>query len=89
VDESGRAKIKTVGKLVDNVIVLEGMVTTCLQTAVINQQYKFVTQNDGSTNVKSPMGMFDDLYIDNDLAAVDTAICNYFSINKPQNKTEE
>lgn len=88
-DESGRTKIKTVGKLVDNTIVLEGMVTTCLQTTVINQEYKFITQNDGATNVKSPMGMFDDLHIDNDLAAVDTAICSYFSINKPQTKSEE
>lgn len=85
IDEAGKTKIKTVGRLVDNVIVLEGLVTTCLQTTVINQQYKFTTQNDGSTNVKSPLGMFDELHIDNDLAVVDAAICEYFNIDK---KTE-
>ena len=83
-DDSGRTKIKTVGRLVDNVIVLEGLVTTCLQTNVINEQYKFVTKNDGSTNVKSPLGLFDETHIDNDLAAVDTAICAYFNIHKTQ-----
>lgn len=82
IDDAGKTKIKTVGRLVDNTIVLEGMVTTCLQTTVINQQYKFVTQNDGSTNVKSPMGMFGELHIDNDLAVVDAAICEYYNINK-------
>jgi hypothetical protein len=81
-DIDGRAKIKTIGRLVDEKIVLEGLVTTCLQTAVINGQYKFITQNDGSTNVKSPMGLFDDLHIENDLAAVDGAICAYYGIKK-------
>ena len=65
---------------------MEGLVTTCLQTKVTNGQYRFVTQNDGSTNVKSPMGMFSDLEIDNDLAAVDSAICDYFEIHTNQTK---
>lgn len=82
-DENGRTKIKTVGRLVDNTIVLEGLVTTCLQTYVVNGQYKFITQNDGSTNVKSPMGLFDNVHIDNDLAAVDSAICEFYQVSKP------
>jgi hypothetical protein len=86
VDENGRTKIKTVGKLVDNTIVLEGMVTTCLQTSVVNGKYGFITQNDGSTNVKSPMGMFDELHIDNDLSAVDRAICEYYDIKINEQK---
>lgn len=83
-DDNGKTKIKTVGRLVDNTIVLEGLVTTCLQTLVVNGQYKFVTVNDGSTNVKSPMGLFPEIHIDNDLAVVDAAICEYFTSTKPQ-----
>lgn len=79
-NEYGETKIKTIGKLCDEKIVLEGMVTTVLQTTVINQQYKFMTQNNGKNTVKSPMGMFDQELIDNDLAFVDKTICEYYSI---------
>jgi hypothetical protein len=85
-DDNGKTKIKTVGRLVDNTIVLEGLVTTCLQTLVMNGQYKFITVNDGSTNVKSPMGLFPENHIDNDLAVVDAAICEYFTSTKSETK---
>lgn len=81
-DEFGNVRIKTLGKLLDDKIVVEGMFTTVLRTHVVNGQYTFSTQNNGSDTVKSPMGMFDASEIENDLAAVDGAICAYYGITK-------
>jgi len=79
--ESGKTKIKTIGKMLDEKITLEGMVTVCLQTAVINEQYVFMTKNNGHNTVKTPIDMFDSEHIGNDLNEVDKAICAYFEIN--------
>lgn len=79
-DEFGNTKIKTLGKLLDDKIVVEGMFTTVLRTHVVNGQYYFSTQNSGSDTVKSPMGMFETAEIENDLAAVDKAICTYYGV---------
>lgn len=79
--ESGKTKIKTIGKMLDEKITLEGMVTICLQTAIINEQFVFMTKNNGQNTVKSPIGLFESEHIDNDLKAVDEAICEYFGIN--------
>lgn len=79
-DEFGNVRIKTLGKLLDDKIVVEGMFTTVLRTHVENGKYLFSTQNSGSDTVKSPMGMFSDNFIENDLAAVDQTICDYYGI---------
>ena len=79
-EADGRSKIKTIGKMLDEKITLEGMVTICLQTAVINEQYVFQTKNNGHSTVKSPMGLFDSDHIDNDLHAVDQSICEFYGI---------
>lgn len=79
-DELGRTKIKTIGKMLDEKITLEGMVTIVLRTQVRDGHYTFATQNNGSDTTKSPMGMFSDQFIENDLAAVDAAICDYYEI---------
>lgn len=79
-DELGRTKIKTIGKMLDDKITLEGMVTIVLRTQVRDGHYTFATQNNGSDTTKSPMGMFSDQFIENDLAAVDAAICDYYEI---------
>ena len=78
--ELGRTKIKTIGKMLDEKITLEGMVTIVLRTQVRDGHYTFATQNNGSDTTKSPMGMFSDQFIENDLAAVDAAICDYYEI---------
>lgn len=77
-DDSGRVKAKTIGKLLDEKITIEGLLTIVLRTAVINGRYLFSTQNSGADTVKTPMGLFDDEHIDNDLAAVDAAIFAYY-----------
>lgn len=78
IDDFGREKIKTVGKMIDEKITLEGLVTICLKTIVQDGKYFFSTQNSGSDTVKSPMGLFAKSLIDNDLAFVDAAICEYY-----------
>lgn len=82
-DEFGKVKIKTIGKLLDEKIVLEGLVTIVLRTTKVNDQYLFSTQNSGSDTVKSPIGLFESQQIENDLLAVDSAICEYYGINQP------
>lgn len=74
-------KIKTLGKMLDSVITLEGLFTYVLFTKVTNDgetvQYKFLTNSDGSCTAKSPMGLFDDMLIDNDLDFVINKITEY------------
>lgn len=79
-DELGVTRVKTLGKMLDDKIVVEGMFTTVLRTHVENGTYQFSTQNSGNDTVKSPLGMFDQMYIDNDLSAVDQTICEYYGI---------
>ena len=79
-DDFGKTKIKTIGKLLDEKIVMEGLVTIVLRTQVQNGNYLFSTRNSGSDTVKSPLGLFDDEMIDNDLATVDSQIFNYYGL---------
>ena len=79
-DELGRTRIKTLGKMLDDKIVLEGMFTTVLRTVVDGTSYLFSTRNSGSDTVKSPMGMFQEALIPNDLALVDKTICEFYSL---------
>ncbi len=82
-DEYGQGgKVKTIGKMLDEKIVLEGMVTTVLRSCKMDDGYFFRTQSDGTDNVKSPMGMFESDLIDNDLAVVDAKMCEYFGIGE-------
>lgn len=77
-DSAGITKAKTSGQMLDKKISLEGMFSIVLRTEVKDGHYYFVTQNNGSDTVKSPMGMFESLEIENDLKAVDTAIRKYY-----------
>ena len=80
--ETGQIKMKTVGKMLDDKITLEGMVTIVLRAVVQDGKNYFATRNNGSDTTKAPMGMFDDL-IDNDRAAVDAGICAYYHSESP------
>ncbi len=82
-DAMGDVKVraKTAGKLIDNVVTLEGLFTTVLFTKVRKgkdaMEYFFTTQTDGATTAKSPRGMFDTLEIPNDLNYVITKMNEY------------
>ena len=79
-DESGRMKAKTIGKMLDNQLTIEGMFPIVLLADRDDDGYHFITQSDGTTPVKTPMGMFDEAVIDNDLRYVDAVIRDYWSM---------
>lgn len=79
-DQDGNEKFKTMGKLIDQCINVEGTCTIVLKTHVADGQYSFLTQNSGHDTVKSPIGMFPSFAIDNDLNYVDEKIRNYYEL---------
>ena len=78
--EDGTEHFKTIGKMLDNYVTVEGKFTIVLKTVVQDGKYYFSTHNSGQDTVKSPLGMFADNYVDNDLKAVDTIIREYYGI---------
>ena len=82
-NEDGRVKVKTIGKMIDEKITVEGMFSIVLRTRVQDGQYYFLTQNQGNDTTKSPFGMFKEALINNDLAVVDSAICSYYDLHAP------
>lgn len=80
-DQNGNEKVKTIGKLLDEKITVEGMFSIVLKTVVTDGRYFFQTQNSGHDTCKSPIGLFKDMMIENDLKAVDTAIRDYYELN--------
>ena len=76
--------IKTAGKLIDNQIVLEGLLTVCLYTFVEESKdgsatYNFVTNRFKKYPAKSPDGMFAEIKIPNNLQEVVNAIDEYYN----------
>ena len=74
-DTDGREKTKTIGKMLDEKLTVEG----CFDIVIYCQDHKFFTQANGQSTAKTPEDMFD-LEIPNDLKAVDTAIREYYGI---------
>ena len=79
-DDFGNVKPKTIGKLLDEKIWLEGMFTIVLRCIQENGKHLFVTQAEGGAVSKSPMGMFEELEINNDLLYVDNKIREYYGL---------
>ena len=79
-DEAGRLKPKSIGKMLDNQLTIDGMFPIVLLAERDEQGFCFITQSDGTTPVKAPMGMFDQARIDNDLKAVDSTIREYWGM---------
>lgn len=86
--EDGRQKAKTIGKLLDDKITVEGMFTTVLKTVASDGKYVFATQTDGTDTCKSPIGLFSTMYIDNDLKLVDEALRVYYHLS-PEHHCEQ
>ena len=83
-DSEGKAKCKTIGKMLDEKITIEGMFTTVMHSLIIDSKYQFATQGDSTIIAKSPQGMFEDKYIPNDLAYVKSKIESYYNEDVPQ-----
>lgn len=88
-DEFGNIRPKTIGKLLDEKVCIEGMFTIVLRAVVQNGKHIFLTQSSGSDVAKTPMGMFETTEIDNDIAVVDKAIREYYEIDKANEAKEE
>ena len=81
-DDSGDIKPKTIGKLLDEKVCIEGMFTIVLRCIEESGKHLFVTQSCNGAVSKSPMGMFDELTIDNDLSVVDKIIRDYYGFKE-------
>ena len=86
--DDGREHFKTIGKMLDNYVTLEGKFSIVLKTMVKDGGYYFSTQNSGQDTVKSPMGLFASANIPNDLKAVDDVIREYYGINNSESEEE-
>lgn len=80
-DSDGNIKVKTIGKMLDEKLTVEGTATIVLMTNVVDGKYTFQTQNSGKDICKSPMGMFENFLIDNDLKMVDGIIREYYELS--------
>lgn len=79
-NDFGDIKPKTIGKILDDKVCVEGMFTIVLRAKKVDKNYYFFTQATDGDVAKTPMGMFKDLYIDNDLKLVDKTIREYYNI---------
>lgn len=77
-NDAGDTKIRTIGKLIDNKVCLEGMVTVCIRCMSDEGKHFFRTVTDGYDITKAPEDMFEDPEIENNLKAVDEAICKFY-----------
>lgn len=75
-------KAKTIGKMLDEKLTLEGLFSIVLMAKNIDGNYVFITQSDGTNTVKAPMEMFEKSEMENDLKKVDNIIREYYEIKK-------
>ena len=87
-NEFGKIKAKTLGKMLDNQLTVEGLFGIVLFCQTDGTTHKFVTQSDGFTTAKSPMEMFE-REIDNDLKMVDKTIREYYNITTDTERKEK
>lgn len=82
-NDFGKTKPKTLGKMLDNQLTVEGLFSIVLMSEVEGNEYKFITNSDGSNVCKSPMEMFE-MKIDNDLNFVDKTIREYYGLDEEE-----
>ena len=88
-NDFGDIKPKTIGKMLDEKVCVEGMFTIVIRSILSNGKHVFRTQTDGLDVCKTPIGMFNQDEIDNDLKMVDTTIREYYDLNKEDNNNEQ
>ena len=81
-NDYGEVKIRTIGKLLDNKVQPEGIVTICLRCMSDNGEHFFITKSDGSDISKSPEDMWEEDKIENDLKKVDEKIREYYGLTE-------
>ena len=79
-DDAGRMKPKTIGKMLDNQLTIEGLFSIVLFAEADEQGYCFITRQHPHAPVKTPIDMFEEQRIDNDLKLVDSTIREYYGL---------
>lgn len=87
-NDVGDVKPKTIGKLLDEKVCLEGMFTIVLRCMTDADKHIFRTKTNGADVTKTPIGMFEDDEIDNDLKMVDETIRSYYGFKTDVKKEE-
>lgn len=77
-NDFGEVKPKTIGRMLDEKVVVEGLFSIVLRSLKLDGKYVISTHTDGLDVVKTPIGMFDVDYIENDLLKVDNVIKEYY-----------
>lgn len=84
-NEDGQLRLKTTGKMVSDKFVPEGLTNQVVETAVVDREFVFKVRTDG-TGIKTPMGMFEDETIPNDLKELDKALVAFYAPPKSATK---
>ena len=89
INEFGDIKPKTIGKLLDDKVNIQGMFTVCIRSMFENGNYIFRLKTNGQDCVKTPFGMFENDTMENDLKAFDKIIREYYNLDVEENKEGE
>ena len=87
-DEFGNVKPKTIGKLLDDKVNIQGMFTICIRSMFDNGNYIFRLKTNGQDCVKTPFGMFENDTMENDLKEFDKVVRDYYDLDKIEDKKE-
>lgn len=79
-NDYGETKLRTIGKLLNDKVCIEGMCTVVLRCVIENGQHFFLTQGTGTDVSKSPEGMFEGLKVENDLKMIDAKIRAFWNL---------
>ena len=85
-DEDGNVKPKTIGKLLDDKVNIQGMFTVCIRSMFENGNYIFRLKTNGQDCVKTPIGMFNEEEMENDLKKVDEIVREYYELDKKESE---
>ena len=85
-DDDGNVKPKTIGKLLDDKVNIQGMFTVCLRSMFENGNYIFRLKNNGQDCVKTPFGMFEEDTMENDLKEFDKVVREYYELDKEESE---
>ena len=84
-NDFGDISPKTVGKLTNNTVCYEGLFSIVLRAKKVDKNYYFFTQSTENDIAKTPIGMFNELYVENDLKMIDDTIRDFYGLNGDEN----
>ena len=86
IDDNGNVKPKTIGKLLDEKVNIQGMFTICIRAMYENGKYIFRLKTNGQDCVKTPFGMFNVDEMDNNLKEFDNVVREYYDLNNTESE---